>query len=329
MKFDIFACYDGAKNALKWPIFHSKTCVFVAPPSKFETYLEHSQAVMKNGKSFESLGWGTDRAILFHSQRVCEMQCVSKCAVSVYILSNLVTEEISCSLMPENGEIVVSLQPERQKMKYKAIIFDLDGTLTDTLEDLYLSVNHALRSCNLPERSLDEVRRFVGNGIRKLIERSVPEDTSIDMLERCFEAFRAYYVIHCQDHTRLYPGIASLLTALHAKGYRMAVVSNKLQAGVDELADTFFNGVIDVAIGEQSGIPRKPEPDMVRHALDRLGVKKEEAIYVGDSDVDLQTALNAGLPCISVLWGFRNRDFLVAHGATVLVESPQEVLELV
>ena len=231
--------------------------------------------------------------------------------------------------MPENGEIVVSLQPERRKMKYKAIIFDLDGTLTDTLEDLYLSVNHALRSCNLPERSLDEVRRFVGNGIRKLIERSVPEDTSIDMLERCFEAFRAYYVIHCQDHTRLYPGIASLLTALHAKGYRMAVVSNKLQAGVDELADTFFNGVIDVAIGEQSGIPRKPEPDMVRHALDRLGVKKEEAIYVGDSDVDLQTASNAGLPCISVLWGFRNRDFLVAHGATMLVESPQEVLELV
>lgn len=109
----------------------------------------------------------------------------------------------------------------------------------------------------------------------------------------------------------------------------MAVVSNKLQAGVDELADTFFNGVIDVAIGEQSGIPRKPEPDMVRHALDRLGVKKEEAIYVGDSDVDLQTASNAGLPCISVLWGFRNRDFLVAHGATMLVESPQEVLELV
>ena len=214
-------------------------------------------------------------------------------------------------------------------MKYKAIIFDLDGTLTDTLEDLYLSVNHALRSSGLPERQLDEVRRFVGNGVRKLIERSVPEGTDSTKLERCFESFRAYYIIHCQDHTRLYPGIASLLTALHAKGYRMAVVSNKLQKGVDELADLFFNGVIDVAIGEQQGIPRKPEPDMVTQALDRLGVKKEEAIYVGDSDVDLQTASNAGLPCISVLWGFRSRDFLVAHGATLFAETPQDVLSLV
>ena len=314
---------------MKWGIFYSKTGVFVALVGCLEMYLEHSQAVTKIGKSFESLGWGTGRLIPIHSQRVCEMQSVSKCAVLSCKLSNLVTREISCELMLQNGEIVVSLQPERRKMKYKAIIFDLDGTLTDTLEDLYLSVNHALRSCNLPERSLDEVRRFVGNGIRKLIERSVPEGTSIALLERCFEAFRAFYVLHCQDHTRLYPGIASLLTALHAKGYRMAVVSNKLQAGVDELADTFFNGVIDVAIGEQQGIPRKPEPDMVKHALDRLGVKKEEAIYVGDSDVDLQTASNAGLPCISVLWGFRNRDFLVAHGATMLIESPQEVLELV
>ena len=154
-------------------------------------------------------------------------------------------------------------------MKYKAIIFDLDGTLTDTLEDLFLSVNHALRSCSLPERSLDEVRRFVGNGVRKLVERSVPENTDSTMLEKCFEAFRSHYVIHCQDHTCLYPGIAYLLTALHAKGYKMAVVSNKLQAGVDELAASFFGGVIDVAIGERSGIPRKPAPDMVQSSLPR------------------------------------------------------------
>ena len=215
------------------------------------------------------------------------------------------------------------------KMKYKAIIFDLDGTLTDTLEDLFLSVNHALRSCSLPERSLDEVRKFVGNGVRKLIERSVPEGTKSTVLEKCFEAFRAHYVIHCQDHTCLYPGIATLLMTLHARGYRMAVVSNKLQTGVDELARTFFKGVIDVAIGEQQGIPRKPEPDMVEAALRQLCVSKEEAIYVGDSDVDLQTASNAGLPCISVLWGFRSRDFLVAHGATILAEKPQDVLTLV
>ncbi|MBP5393662.1 MAG: HAD family hydrolase [Bacteroidaceae bacterium] len=214
-------------------------------------------------------------------------------------------------------------------MKYKAIIFDLDGTLTDTLEDLFLSVNYALRSCGLPERSLDEVRRFVGNGVRKLMERAVPTNTAPILMEQCFEQFRAHYMIHCQDHTRLYPGVATLLMTLHAKGYRMAVVSNKLQSGVDELARTFFKGVIDVAIGEQQGIPRKPEPDMVEAALRQLGVSKEEAIYVGDSDVDLQTASNAGLPCISVLWGFRNRDFLIAHGATILAEKPQDVLALV
>ena len=214
-------------------------------------------------------------------------------------------------------------------MKYKAIIFDLDGTLTDTLEDLYLSVNHALQSCGLPERKLDEIRRFVGNGVRKLIERAVPEETEQTLFEKCFDAFRAHYVIHCQDHTCLYPGIATLLMALHAKGYRMAVVSNKLQSGVDELARTFFHGVIDVAIGEQPGVPRKPAPDMVEVALKQLGVSKDDAIYVGDSDVDLQTAANAGLPCISVLWGFRSKDFLKAHGATLFAETPQDVLALV
>ena len=219
--------------------------------------------------------------------------------------------------------------PKKEEMKYKAVIFDLDGTLTDTLEDLFISVNHALNSCGLPERSLEEVRRFVGNGVRKLIERSVPEGTAATQLEKCFEAFKAHYIIHCQDHTCLYPGIATLLMTLHAKGYRMAVVSNKLQKGVDEIVRTYFKGVIDAAIGEQAGIPRKPAPDMVDAALKQLGVSKEEAIYVGDSDVDLQTAKNAGLPCISVLWGFRSRDFLIAHGATTLVEHPQDVLSFV
>ena len=149
------------------------------------------------------------------------------------------------------------------------------------------------------------------------------------MTEMCFEAFKAHCVIHCQDNTCLYPGIASLLTTLHAKGYRMAVVSNKLQKGVTELANTFFHGVIDVAIGEQPGIPRKPAPDMVQAALDGLGVYASEAVYVGDSDVDLQTASNAGLPCISVLWGFRSRDFLIAHGASLMVETPKDILSLV
>lgn len=214
-------------------------------------------------------------------------------------------------------------------MKYKAIVFDLDGTLTDTLEDLFLSTNHALQSCGFPERTLDEVRRFVGNGVRKLIERAVPEDTPPTQTEKCFDAFRAHYIVHCQDHTRLYPGIATMLTALQSRGYRMAVVSNKMQPGVTELARTFFQGIIDVAIGEQPGIPRKPDPLMVSTALERLGVAASEAVYVGDSDVDILTAAAAGLPCISVLWGFRSRSFLVAHGATTMAEQPQDILALV
>ncbi|MBR1500209.1 MAG: HAD family hydrolase [Bacteroidaceae bacterium] len=213
-------------------------------------------------------------------------------------------------------------------MKYKAIIFDLDGTLTDTLEDLFLSTNFALCSQGFPERSLDEVRRFVGNGVKKLIERAVPEGTPKGQTEKCFDAFRAHYLVHCQDHTKLYPGIATLLTTLQSKGYRMAVVSNKMQTGVTELARTFFHGIIDVAIGEQPGIPRKPDPLMVETALRQLGVTAEEAVYVGDSDVDIQTATAAGLPCISVLWGFRSRSFLIAHGATTLAETPQDILSL-
>ena len=214
-------------------------------------------------------------------------------------------------------------------MKYKAIIFDLDGTLTDTLEDLFLSTNYALRSCCFPERSLSEVRRFVGNGVRKLIERSVPEGTSRMHTDQCFEAFRSHYLLHCQDHTQLYPGIASMLMQLQAKGYRLGVVSNKLQAGVSELMRTYFHGIMDVAVGEQPGIPCKPEPDMVYTALTQLGVKPEEAIYVGDSEVDIETARNAGMACISVLWGFRTHAFLTAHGATQLAATPQDVVRLV
>lgn len=214
-------------------------------------------------------------------------------------------------------------------MKYKAVIFDLDGTLTDTLEDLYLSTNLALRSCGLPERELEEIRRFVGNGVKALIERAVPEGTDPHVVEKCFDTFQSHYIIHCQDHTKLYPGIATLLTTLQVKGYRLAVVSNKIQEGVTELAQTFFRGVVDVAIGEQAGIPRKPAPDMVHAALEQLGVGASEAIYVGDSDVDVQTAANAGLPCISVLWGFRSRNFLVAHGATLFAEEPHDILNFV
>lgn len=214
-------------------------------------------------------------------------------------------------------------------MKYKAIIFDLDGTLTDTLLDLTLSTNHALRQCGMPERSIEEVRQFVGNGVRNLMLKAVPEGTSENMFEECFAHFKAHYLIHCQDNTCLYPGIDRLLHDLKEIGMPMAVVSNKLQGGVDELQKQWFADTISVAIGEREGMQRKPAPDMVQLAISMLGVEADQCVYIGDSDVDLMTAKNSGLPCISVLWGFRDRDFLIAHGATTFAENPADIIDLV
>lgn len=210
----------------------------------------------------------------------------------------------------------------------RAVVFDLDGTLLNTLEDLANATNWALRHNGLPERTIDEVRRFVGNGVRRLIERAVPADTEAALLEQVFADFKTYYVSHCQDCTCLYDGIPEMLEKLKAGGYKMAIVSNKLQAGVDELYEFYFRETIEVAVGEREGIRRKPAPDMVETALKELGVAADEAVYVGDSDVDLQTARNSGLACISVLWGFRDRDFLVEHGATCMVERPAEIVSL-
>lgn len=210
----------------------------------------------------------------------------------------------------------------------RAVVFDLDGTLLNTLEDLANATNWALRHNGLPERTIDEVRRFVGNGVRRLIERAVPADTEAALLEQVFADFKTYYVSHCQDCTCLYDGIPEMLEQLKAGGYKMAIVSNKLQAGVDELYEFYFRETIEVAVGEREGIRRKPAPDMVETALKELGISADEAVYVGDSDVDLQTARNSGLACISVLWGFRDRDFLVEHGATCMVERPAEIVSL-
>lgn len=218
---------------------------------------------------------------------------------------------------------------KKQDMKYKAIIFDLDGTLTDTLYDLMLSTNHALRQMGWPERTLDEVRQFVGNGVRRLMEQAVPSDTEEEEFEECFAIFQEHYVEHCQDHTALYEGIAPLLGELKSRGYKLAIVSNKLQPGVDELYQAFFRDTIQVAIGERPDVRRKPFPDMVELAMKELGVQPGECIYVGDSEVDMATARNAGLPCISVLWGFRDKDYLREIGAFHMVQTPAEILELV
>lgn len=208
------------------------------------------------------------------------------------------------------------------------IILDLDGTLTYTLEDLYISTNYALRTMNMPERTMEEVRMFVGNGVRRLIEQAVPAGTTAEQFEECFATFKAHYVEHCQDHTRLYDGIPELLRALKDGGHKLAIVSNKLQAGVDCLYDQYFRDTVEVAIGERQGVARKPAPDMVHLAMDMLHATTSDTVYVGDSEVDLLTARNTQIPCISVLWGFRDKDFLLAHGATTFASVPQDILDL-
>lgn len=210
---------------------------------------------------------------------------------------------------------------------YKVYIFDLDGTLLDTLTDLAASTNYALREHGMPEHSVDDVRRFVGNGVRKLMERAVPNGADNPLFDEAFATFRQHYMEHALDTTRPYDGVPEMLATLKSRGCRIAVVSNKMMAATQELCQHFFPDTVEVAIGEHEaeGIRKKPAPDTVYAALSALGVTKDHAVYVGDSDVDIATARHAGLPCISVLWGFRDRDFLLHHGATTLVTSPQEL----
>ena len=211
--------------------------------------------------------------------------------------------------------------------QYSTYIFDLDGTLLDTIQDLATSVNYALRQCCMPERTLDEVRRFVGNGVRLLMIRAVPDGEDNPRFQEAFDIFRSHYLEHSLDTTAPYPGIIDMLERLKANGKRMAVVSNKFDTATKELIRHFFGNLIEVAIGENeaAGVRKKPAPDTVNEALHQLGVGKEDAVYVGDSDVDIQTARNSGLPCISVLWGFRDREFLLENGATTFVQSPDNI----
>ena len=219
-------------------------------------------------------------------------------------------------------------------MHYNTFVFDLDGTLLDTLQDLANSVNYALQQHGMPQHSIDDIRRFVGNGVRLLMERAVPDGAANAEFEECFADFRQHYMLHSLDTTRPYDGITEVLHELKARGCQLAVVSNKMMAATQELIRHFFPE-IEVAIGEHEaeGIRKKPAPDTVFEALRQLNTDPSKlntepsAVYVGDSDVDLLTARNSGLPCISVLWGFRNREFLLQHGATTLINRPEELLE--
>ena len=211
-------------------------------------------------------------------------------------------------------------------MEYKTYIFDLDGTLLDTLHDLWVSCNYALRENGMPERTLDEVRRFVGNGVKKLMERAIPQGLDNPKFDVTYETFRKHYLVHSLDTTKPYSGIPELLANLKKHGKRIAVVSNKFYAATQELCRHFFGDYVEVAIGERENIRKKPAPDTVDEAIRQLKVSREDAVYIGDSDVDVMTARNSNMPCISVLWGFRDRDFLMQHGATTFVAAPKELM---
>jgi phosphoglycolate phosphatase len=214
-------------------------------------------------------------------------------------------------------------------MKYKNVIFDLDGTLLDTLEDLKNAVNFALEKNGFPVRSIDEVRSFVGNGIKVLIRRAVPEGTGETAYKRVYDDFVVYYKEHCKDNTAPYRGIPELLDALCGSGVKMAIVSNKGQFAVDELYDRFFRAYICTAVGGREDMRTKPCPDGVFIAMDALSAGTDDTVYIGDSDVDIETAKNAGLDCISAGWGFRSRDFLIEHGAAIIADKPGDVMKYI
>ena len=207
------------------------------------------------------------------------------------------------------------------------IIFDLDGTLLDTLDDLTISVNHCMDQFHFPLHSRDQVRNMVGNGIWLLMERALPQGRNTPEYEACVQEFSSYYKEHMLDHTVPFKGIGPLLSGLSKHGYKMAIVSNKFDAAVKGLCRDFFSKYISVAIGESPTVAKKPAPDTVFQAIRELGADPKQCLYVGDSEVDIQTAKNAGIPCISVSWGFKSREFLLEHHASVIVSSPQELLD--
>ena len=212
---------------------------------------------------------------------------------------------------------------------YKLAIFDLDGTLLDTLGDLHASVNFALREFGFPERTIDEVRRFIGNGVVKLMERSTPDDTDEITQKKCLDVFRAHYLEHMSDTTAPYANVVDLLTRLRDKDIKLAVVSNKLHTAVEELCDSYFTALIDKAVGVSVEAERKPSPVNVIRTAEYFGAELKDCIYIGDSEVDVQTAHNADVKCIGVTWGFRDRDCLSENGCDFIADTADEVYSLI
>ncbi len=213
-------------------------------------------------------------------------------------------------------------------MKYKAVIFDMDGTILDTLEDLRDSVNYVLTSNGYEERSLEEIRSFVGNGIRSLMTLSVPGGEENPKFEELFASFREHYSANCRIKTHPYEGIGRVLDTLKEKGIKMAVVSNKIDSAVSELVRDFYPQM-DYSLGETEGLRKKPAPDMVEKAILELGISKSETLFVGDAETDVLTAKNAGLDMIAVLWGFRTKEELLPHGASLFAETTDELISMI
>ena len=213
-------------------------------------------------------------------------------------------------------------------MKYKAVLFDMDGTVLDTLEDLKDAVNATLRAFDMPQRSLEEVRCFVGNGALRLFEQAVAPGSSQETVLEALAWFKAYYDKHCLIKTAPYDGIMALLAELKEQGVKLAVVSNKPHSAVQELSNLFFADYMEYSIGQQDAIARKPAPDMLWHTVERMGLELSDCVYIGDSEVDVATARNAGMDCIAVSWGFRTVAELEAAGAACIVHNTKALLDL-
>ena len=211
-------------------------------------------------------------------------------------------------------------------MKYELVIFDLDGTILDTLDDLADSTNVALQMHGFPVRTREEIRAFVGNGILNLMQKAVPIGTTEEKVKEVLVDFKKYYGEHCADKTKPYEGIVELIWQLRNEGYQTAVVSNKADFAVQELCKQYFAEMFDFIVGEREGVRKKPAPDSVNEVLKQLGVDKSEAIYVGDSEVDVETAKNAQMEHIIVTWGFRDKEYLLEKGAKEIVSTVQELM---
>ena len=211
----------------------------------------------------------------------------------------------------------------------KTVIFDLDGTLLYTLEDLKDSVNFALSKFNYPQKNLEEIRKFVGNGVKVLMELSIPQGENNKNFDECLAIFKTHYAQNMYNKTKPYDGIIEMLETLQQQGFRTAVVSNKFDLATKELCKKYFAEKIEIAIGESENIRKKPAPDSVFKVMEILNSNKNSTYFVGDSEVDIQTAQNANLKCISVTWGYKNEEFLLKNGAKFLANSPQEILKII